>query len=334
MSNQVPDVVGVVVIGRNEGDRLLHCLESVLRQASKVVYVDSGSTDNSIECAKDLGSTVVSLDLSLPFSAGRARNAGFSSLIESYPDIGYVQFVDGDCILSQDWLMHAVAVFEEKHDVSIVCGRRREISPAHSIFNMMCDIEWDTPVGYAESCGGDFLVRASIFQSIGGFNDAVIAGEEPEMCYRLRKTGGKVYRANFEMTLHDAQMDTFSQWWKRTLRSGHAYMQCLYLHRKSPNSNDLRSVISILFWGGLLPVVTVLSVVFDLAALVALIVFLYIYLVSKIYYHVRKSKKSRPTDSLIFSIFTTIGKIPQFFGVLKFITTTIVSGHPRIIEYK
>ena len=55
---------------------------------------------------------------------------------------------------------------------------------------MLCDIEWNTPTGEAKACGGDFMIRKKAFKQVGGFNDTVIAGEEPELCYRLKKRIG------------------------------------------------------------------------------------------------------------------------------------------------
>src|ERR1700738_3404233 len=88
--------VGVVVIGRNEGDRLRRCLESVRGTADRVVYVDSGSSDNSVAMSRGLGATVVELDLRIPFTAARARNEGFDRLLGEQPALRYVFFVDGD----------------------------------------------------------------------------------------------------------------------------------------------------------------------------------------------------------------------------------------------
>ena len=73
--------VGAVAIGRNEGERLRRCLTSLLQQIARVVYVDSGSRDDSVAVAQSLGVKVVVLDTSAPFSAARARNAGFDALL-------------------------------------------------------------------------------------------------------------------------------------------------------------------------------------------------------------------------------------------------------------
>lgn len=194
--------IGVVAIGRNEGNRLKECLLSVLGEGITVVYVDSGSTDGSVALARSLNVHVVELDLSIGFTAARARNAGFEHLLQVNPSIEFVQFVDGDCRVVQGWLQRAANEMVAHPEVVVVCGRRREEFPQNSIYNRLCDIEWDTPVGEAKACGGDAMMRVSALKQVGGFNPSLIAGEEPELCVRLRQNGGKIMRINAEMTCH------------------------------------------------------------------------------------------------------------------------------------
>jgi serine acetyltransferase/glycosyltransferase involved in cell wall biosynthesis len=212
--------IGVVVIGRNEGERLIRCLDS-LREAACLVYVDSGSTDGSQQAALERGAELVELDLSRPFSMTRARNEGFAKVCERLPDVPFVQFVDGDCEVVESWIPTALTALEENADVAVVCGRRRERFPENSIYNRMCDIEWNTPIGPAASCGGDALMRAEVFKQTGGFNEKLIAGEEPELCLRIRKNNWKILRLDAEMTLHDANILHFREWWKRNVRGGY-----------------------------------------------------------------------------------------------------------------
>ena len=75
--------LGVVVIGRNEGQRLARCLQSQAERTDSVVYVDSGSTDGSVALAQSLGVQVLALDPRTPFTAARARNEGFAALLRS-----------------------------------------------------------------------------------------------------------------------------------------------------------------------------------------------------------------------------------------------------------
>ncbi|MEI8196303.1 MAG: glycosyltransferase family A protein [Phycisphaerae bacterium] len=215
--------IGVVAIGRNEGPRLRECLQSVIGQVRAVVYVDSGSTDDSVTLARSLGVEVVLLDTSIRFSAARARNAGFERLRQIAPDVELVQFVDGDCALVPGWLNAAAQQLAARPDLAVVCGRRRERYPDASIYNAIINLEWNTPVGEAQACGGDALMRVAAVAAVQGFNPDLIAGEEPELCDRLRShpAGGKVLRLPDDMTRHDAAITRFAQWWRRQVRSGY-----------------------------------------------------------------------------------------------------------------
>ena len=211
--------IGAVAIGRNEGERLRRCLQSLRNLGHTVVYVDSGSTDHSAALAAALDCDVVILDPSRPFTAAAARNAGFSRLIEIAPGCEFVQFVDGDCEVVDGWIASASAFLTQNQDYAVACGRRRERYPENSLYNQVCDFEWNTPVGEVEACGGDALMRVDVVRGIGGFDAALIAGEEPELCSRLRKAGWRIMRLDVEMTLHDANITHLSQWWRRTMRA-------------------------------------------------------------------------------------------------------------------
>lgn len=213
--------VAVIAIGRNEGDRLRRCLASVCGRGMPVVYVDSASTDGSVAAARSLGAEVVELDMSKPFSAARARNAGFDRLTQVAPGTRFVQFVDGDCEVVEGWVERARRELDARDDVAVVCGRRRERFPEASVYNRLADVEWDTPIGEAQSCGGDSLMRVGSFKEVCGFDATVVAGEEPELCQRLRAKGWKIVRVDAEMTLHDSAMLHFGQWWKRAVRGGY-----------------------------------------------------------------------------------------------------------------
>ncbi|MDB5171830.1 MAG: hypothetical protein JWN51_603, partial [Phycisphaerales bacterium] len=181
----MPDI-GLIAIGRNEGERLRRCLASVVGRGLVVVYVDSASTDGSADLARAMGVEVVDLDMSLPFSAARARNAGFERLLRVSPDVRFVQFVDGDCEIVPGWIERAKQTLETHGDAAVVCGRRRERFPEQSLYNRVADIEWNTPVGEAKSCGGDAMMRVAAFTQAGGYDPSIVAGEEPELCQRLR----------------------------------------------------------------------------------------------------------------------------------------------------
>ncbi|HZM01358.1 MAG TPA: glycosyltransferase, partial [Planctomycetota bacterium] len=240
-------VVGFVVIGRNEGARLRRCLAS-LEGAGPVAYVDSGSSDGSPDLARAAGALTAELDRSAPFTAARARNLGLQRLLAARPESEFVQFVDGDCELRPGWIEAGLAALRDRPDVAVACGRRRERFPEASVYNRLCDIEWDTPVGEAAACGGDALMRVAALASVGGYDPTMIAGEEPELCLRLRRRGWRILRLPAEMTWHDAAMTRWTQWWRRALREGHVTVEFLVRYGPDPGHGRLRRALSALGW--------------------------------------------------------------------------------------
>lgn len=223
-------MMGVVVIGRNEGPRLIRCLESALRLGCPVVYADSHSTDGSVAAAQSRGVTVVQLDPARPMNAARGRKAGFDSLLQLHPTLQQVLFLDGDCELDAAFLPAAQAAMLARPEVAVVCGRRRERHPQASVYNRMADLEWNTPVGERDSCGGDALFSVRAYVQAGGFDDTVLAGEEPELCSRIRRQGFKVLRLDVAMSWHDMNMHQLSQWWRRGVRSGYGALDVRRRH--------------------------------------------------------------------------------------------------------
>jgi len=242
-----PAVVAVVVIGRNEGDRLRRCFASLGARTQRTVYVDSGSRDGSVALAHSLGIETVTLDALMPFTAARARNAGFARARALWPDIGAVQFIDGDCELDSDWIDTASAVMAGDPGIAVLCGRRRERHPDATVYNRLCDIEWEAPSGTTESCGGDALMRAGAFRQVGGFSDELIAGEEADLCHRLRRQGWTIVRLPDEMTLHDVAMTRALQWWRRNRRSGYAGAEAWH-RRGGEDPRLLKPLLSNFLW--------------------------------------------------------------------------------------
>lgn len=238
----------MVVIGRNEGERLIACLQSLSVLGVRVVYVDSASTDGSQIIAREAGARVIDLDLSRPFTAARARREGAEALFASAPSPQYIQFIDGDCVLAPGWITAARDFLDAAPDYAIACGRRREGSPQASLYNQLADLEWNTPTGDADACGGDALIRVSAYLAVGGFNAALIAGEEPELCTRLRAMGWRIRRLDAEMTVHDAAMTRLSQWWNRGVRSGFGYAQVWLATRTKAHPLYRRELLRAAAW--------------------------------------------------------------------------------------
>lgn len=324
--------VGVVAIGRNEGERLRRCLTSVVGGSGCVVYVDSGSTDGSVEMARGLGAVVVDLDRSVPFTAARARNAGFERLRAEAPAVDLVQFVDGDCEVVAGWLERAERELRSDPQLAVVCGRRRERFPDASIYNRLCDIEWDTPVGPADACGGDAMFRVSALDEVSGFDPALIAGEEPDLCLRLRQRGWRVLRVDAEMTLHDAAMTRFVQWWKRSLRAGHAYAEGAANHGHEPERHWVSEARSNWFWGLGVPAGALLPAPATGGLSLGLLGG-YAVLFAKVYR--AALARGLPDDhARLYAASVVVGKIPQAMGQLLYWAKRLTGKRGGLIEYK
>lgn len=321
--------LGVVVIGRNEGARLQRCLRSIDMAAIPCVYVDSGSTDQSIINATELGATVVELDMAKPFTAARARNAGMRRLLSTNSHCKFIQFVDGDCELVEGWLSTAAVFLNSHPDHVAVAGRLRERFPEQSIFNRMCDQEWDTAIGSARSVGGIALFRSSALSEANGFREDLIAGEEPELCVRLRQAGWKIWRHEHDMAWHDAAMTRWSQWWRRTVRSGHAFAQGAAIHGSAPERHFVAEVRRALLWGCVLPVMAILATLVSTAGAVSWL----IYLLQAARLGARAWRGKRPSPWL-YGAMLVAGRFPEAVGVLKYWAGRWSGKQSGIIEYK
>lgn len=324
--------VGVVVIGRNEGERLLRCLESLAPSAAAVVYVDSGSTDGSVAAARARGCSVVVLDPGVPFTAARARNAGFDRLLALHPGLALVQFVDGDCEVAPAWISRAAEELARDPRLAVVCGRRRERFRERSVYNRLCDIEWDTPVGDALACGGDAMMRVAAFVEAGRFDPSLIAGEEPELCVRVRARGWRVRRLDAEMTLHDAAMTRAGQWWRRAVRAGHAFAEGFALHGAPPERLWLRKNASIAFSGLAVPL-AVLALAWPTRGASLLLLAWYPTSIWRTYRaSLRRGLAAR--DARAWAISCSLSNFPHLVGQLTYVAGRLRRRPTPLIEYK
>ncbi len=320
--------IGVVAIGRNEGDRLRRCLASLAGRLDPIVYVDSGSTDDSLVIAAGAGATIVELDMEKPFTAARARNAGFAALLRLRPDQALVQFVDGDCSLLPEWPAAAVEYLDAHPELGLVTGWRSEIDRDATIYNAICDVEWHRPAGRIDACGGDMLVRCKAFEAVGGFDETLIAGEDEDFCVRLRRAGWQLERLPVGMTRHDAAMTHFSQWWQRAIRSGHAFAN---VGDKYPEHFH-RERQRVWLYGAILPALALAGLRFGWA-IPTTVVLLYLVSYLKTAVGLRRQGLKAP-EAAAHSVFLTLSKFPNLIGMLIYHFRKLTRQTMTLIEYK
>lgn len=325
-----PPAVGVVVIGRNEGERLKRCLGSLLGSTDGLVYVDSGSEDGSVAMARALEVRVVELDTSRPFSAARARNSGLERLLQLRPDMKHVFFVDGDCEVAHGWIEEACRFLESHPDVGVVWGRRRERHPDRSVYNLLCDMEWNSaPLGESLACGGDAVMRVAAVRAAHGYREDLICGEEPELCARLRKAGWRVWHLDRDMTVHDAAMYRLGQWWKRTVRVGYGYAMFVRLESVREDRQWVHRSRRAWIWGCWIPAAIVgLTLAFGCTALALAAVYPAQIL------RLALQGKSSARENWSRAAAMVLGKFAEMQGQLKFLAEKSRGARSRLIEYK
>jgi len=321
--------VAVVVIGRNEGPRLETCLSSVqamdyARDRVDIVYVDSSSTDDSVERAKKLGVRVVALPPGAP-TAARGRNAGL--LASQAP---YVFFVDGDTIIHPQFLSKAIEFMEEREYVAAVSGYRREIHPQHSFYNRVLDLDWISPAGEAGYCGGDAVIRRAVLEQVGPYAEDLVAGEEPELCHRIRQEGFKIFRLDLPMTMHDLNIHKFSGYWIRCFRTGYAYAEVsARTNGQTFGRESRRNQIQTIAY---MAVPLVLLFFLKLLAIPVMIGGVALVLARTVW-RARWRKASFAT-SLAYAIHGHFCQFPIWFGQLKFYINRRRKVTASLIEYK
>jgi hypothetical protein len=330
--------LGLVVIGRNEGERLARCFVSV-RSIPNRIYVDSGSTDGSVALAQGEGLTVVELPQPPHFTAARARNAGLARLLADDADLEFVQMVDGDCEVQPGWIEGAIAVLRADPNLALVFGRLRERYPERSIYNALCDDEWNVPVGEAPGVGGIAMFRIAALREVDFYNAAMIAGEDTELGMRLRKRGWRLRRIDAEMALHDAALIRFGQWWRRIRRSGHGYGEMAFLHPDARDPNWPRTVLSIAIWGSVMPTMLLVAILLAVTAdprwwIAAAALFLPwpVRMVQLAQRQRRRGLSARVARAS--GILLMFGKLPQFLGLVGYHCDRLSGRASRLIEHK
>lgn len=324
-----------MVIGRNEAKRLSVCLKSFQGLNCPVIYVDSGSTDSSVTIANSMPHMVWQLDTMQPFSAARARNEGLNQLISTYPQLQYIQFIDGDCEVSAQWVKSGQEALQQDEKIAIVFGHLHEAYPDKSVYNQLCALEWQSAAGDLTNfgaIGGIFMMRVDVFKFLNGFNAKVIAGEDSELGIRVGLAGYKITKLDASMATHDANILSFNQWWTRAVRAGHAVGQRAFLNGDSKMQDCVKERKSTFFWGIILPLLALLLLIPTKGFSLLILLCAFTYLGTRIYQYRRKIGNAHEL-AFLYTKFTVLGKLANGFGLIKFYINKFKKNY-QIIEYK
>lgn len=324
------EAIGVVVIGRNEGDRLRACFESLPPDLKAVVYVDSGSLDGSVELARSKGITAIELDDSKGFTAARARTTGCDALLERHPELEAVQFVDGDCSIAPEWFATGLAELRARPEVGAVYGNRAEKFPEQSLYNRICEVEWRRRAcGFVSAFGGDVMLRVEVWRSVGPYNGALVAGEDPEYAFRVCGAGWRIFRLDAAMTFHDANMHSFGEWWKRSVRSGYAISQVSILHGLW---YSMDTKLRAWGWGVFVPLALIAAAPWTGGWSLAGFAVFPLRIIRTAWRARRDGFSGR--SSLAWGLSCIVASFPHVVGMVSFHVERLRGKTPRLIEYK
>ncbi len=314
--------IGIVVIGRNEGQRLQRALESIPSGAANVLYVDSGSTDGSSGLARSMNIAVHQLDPAESFSAARARREGAEILMKMNPGLKWIQFLDGDCVLEKGWIEYAIEHISGHPDIGIVCGLLSEMNPSRSIYNRIIAVRWNAVTGDIDSCGGIFMIRKSIYDAIGGFNAALLTGEEAELCSRVRKSGYRIVRLKAKMARHDADLVNFRQWWVRAVWGGFGDAIEYKVLQGKVSDCRRRETRSILIWTIIVPLMGLIGLLSAIESpwfilVPVMCVLAYFSLIVRIARD-RWQRGDAVSDAALYAVFCVLRKLPYAIGFYKY----------------
>jgi GT2 family glycosyltransferase len=322
---------GIVLIGRNEAPRLQHTLLSLRGTSDPVIYVDSGSTDGSPEIAERSRTRVLRLTEG-PFSAARGRQAGFDRLAADDDGLEYVQFLDGDCTLSEGWLDDAQQFLDDSPDVAAVAGRLCEEHAASSLLLRVVQVDWDLPFGQTDVIGGNSLMRVAALAAVGGWRADLVAGEELDLSSRLRARGFELHRIERDMCRHDIGITRWSELWRRAIRTGHSYAELAILHPRTGPARWRRRTLGNVGYGLILPLAFVVGVL-AYRPLAAFALAIYLLLVGRLAAG-RLRRRDPVRVAFAYALATTVCKVAASIGVLKLAVSRITRRDPVLMEYK
>ena len=314
--------VTFVVIGFNEAGCIGACLQSAIDSqlpagvTSEVIYVDGGSRDDSVAIAGAIPGVRV-LGGDRPRRAAENRNVGLA-----HAGGRFVQFVDGDMVLDPQWAATAFEYLLEHPNVGIVYGRLREVNPGRLYQAMQHD--WAPVTGEVAYCGGAAMHRREVLEKVGGFPEDVKYGEEPYMCWRIRREQ-KVSIVQLEalMALHDLGHRSLRDYWRQNVRNGAAYIEIATRCFRSDERLWLREVFSIVGWNLVILVWFLALVVGPWPVRIVALSVMALVLGRKAYQALRMGMP--PDVCIVFAVHTYAAKLPLGWGLLRWTMRRLVT---------
>jgi hypothetical protein len=186
--------ISVIVCTYNGGATLHACLTSLKCLSYpnyEVLLIDDGSVKEVCDIARDFPNVRYIRQEHAGLSV--ARNLGAA---RAFGDI--VAYTDDDCIADEDWLNYLAAGFDDPQWVA--CGGPNIPPPARSQTESVVACAPGAPshvllndIEAEHLPGCNLAIRKSALEAIGGFDPIYCAaGDDVDICWRLREAGGSL----------------------------------------------------------------------------------------------------------------------------------------------
>lgn len=206
---------------RHIGAALASAVAAVQPFGGEVILADSGSTDRTVDIARQYPVHIVQLANPSERSCGAGAQLAFQ-----FAQGDYFYLLDGDMVIDPDFLSAGIAYLETHPDVAAVGGRVREMVTDGQEFQIRArsvaqNSNWQPGIVDRLDCGG--LYRTEAIRDAGYFADRNLhAFEEFELAARLRARGWKLARINAPAVEHYGHsLDSYKLLWRR-IASGYA----------------------------------------------------------------------------------------------------------------
>lgn len=212
----------VVIIGRNEEQFIAKSIRSALAvqpqlPSLEVIFVDSASTDRSVEIAKELPIRVLQLRPDWPLCVAAGRYTGFL-----HSRGRYILFLDGDAEVEAEWLVRAVEFMDQHPRYGAVAGVLDEeyVNPeglqmggTKNVFGQ----DLTQSLIDCKALGGIAMYRRTAMEQAGTVNPHLPTGEDDELCMRIRNCGFQLARIEGRMAIkYTEQRDTMHEVLRRS----------------------------------------------------------------------------------------------------------------------
>ena len=220
--------VTFVIIGRNESQHLPRTFRSVLKVTNNIIFVDSNSSDNSVQIAKDFNIKTILRVTSSYGTAALSRSVG-----ATHVSTKYIHFLDGDETIEKDWVDKALLKIKSDKNIAGVHGYKKVFKKNDKDYTILSDkADWEP-----DYLQGAFLIDRKIYEMSGGMETRIFGEEERDLYLRVKSLGYEIWYIHELMASHyDFKVKTF----KHLLFGPSSYTIWIPLFKAIKNGN-LRS---------------------------------------------------------------------------------------------